>query len=391
MSDGGSSIGRIDYLDGLRAALMLLGIPFHAALAFSGGGWLVSSPVNSPVLVAVADFLHAWRMPAFFVVAGFFAGLLVTRRGPGSWFRGRLRRLGLPLVAGMVLTVPIQWVLIGVFRYGTWPETWWFVGRLAAAPSEWWLLHLWFLLDLLVFCAVLAVVVASPMRSVLRRCGDVVAAAARRRPALTVGAVLTVASAMVLLGRAAWRVLELDEVLGGILTRNLVVYAPAFAVGVLLGARRDLLARLTSRAAAVAFAVTAVIAAIVVSTGSDSFVGTVAHSVAWTVVGLSAAAVAISAARRFLDRPRRVVRWLVDASLVIYLVHQPIVLALTVALLALGVHGVAGWTVTVVATLVLAAVAYEVVNLTPGLRFVLTGRAARQESLLRRGERVRRG
>lgn len=391
MSDGGSSIGRIDHLDGLRAALMLLGIPFHAALAFSGGGWLVSSPVDSPVLVAVADFLHAWRMPAFFVVAGFFAGLLVTRRGPGSWFRGRLRRLGLPLVAGVVLTVPLQWVLIGLHRYGTWPETWRFVERLAASPSEWWLLHLWFLLDLLVYCAVLAAVVASPLRSVLRRCCDAVAASARRHPALTAVAVLAVAVAGGLLGRAAWRFLELDEVLGGILTRNLVLYAPAFAIGVLLGARRELLGRLTSRAAATAFAITAVVAAIVGSAVPDTFAGTVVHSAAWTILGLSAAAVAISAASRFLDRPRRLVRWLVDASLVVYLVHQPIILALAVALFALGVYGLVGWTVTVVAALVLAAVAYELVNLTPGLRFLLTGRAARQTSLLQRGERVRRG
>lgn len=381
MTEDAASIGRIDYLDGLRAALMLLGIPFHAALAFSGGGWLVSSPVDSPALVAFADFLHAWRMPAFFLVAGFFAAVLLQRRRPGSWFRGRLERLGIPLVFGIVLTVPVQWVLIGQHRYGSWPETWGFVSTLAAAPSQWWLLHLWFLLELLILCAVAAVLAASPLRAGLGRLGDVVAHCARRRPGITAAAVLLTASGCVLLGRGVWRVLSLDEVLGGVLSRNLVIYAPAFAVGVLLGSRRDLLAVITSRAAA-AFALAAIAATIVATTVPGAGIGAVVRSSAWTVVGLTGAGVAVFTARRLLDRRRHVIRWLVDASLVVYLVHQPIILALAVALFSVGIHGLLGWTLTVVAALVLSALIYEVVNRTPGVRFLLTGRASRQTSLV---------
>lgn len=391
MSTDEPPTGRIDYLDGLRAALMLLGIPFHAALAFSGGGWLVSSPVDSPMLIAIAHFLHAWRMPAFFLVAGLLAGLLIRRRGAYPWFRGRLRRLGMPLVFGMILTVPVQWVLVGIHRYGTWPETWAFVRRLATAPSEWWLLHLWFLLDLLIFCAALTVLTASPLRSPLRRLADVVAGSARRHPVVTAAVVLACASLCVVIGRAAWRLLQLDEVMNGVVSRNLVIYAPAFAVGVLLGVRRDLLALITSRAAAVAFTVAAIIAAVVATTIPDSWIGAVVDSAAGTVLGLAAAAVAISAARRYLRRQSRIIRWLVDASLVIYIVHQPIILALAVALFSRGLFGLWGWAVTIVATLVIAALAYEVVNLTPGLRFLLSGRSARQASILTMRERAPRG
>ena len=92
---------------------------------------------------------------------------------------------------------------------------------------------------------------------------------------------------------------------------------------------------------------------------------------------------------RLLTRPRRVIRWLVDASLVVYIVHQPIVLALAVGLFTLGVFGLAGWAVTVIAAFALSALAYELVNLTPGLRFLLTGRRARQASLLTMRERAR--
>ncbi|WP_285135967.1 acyltransferase family protein [Microbacterium sp. lyk4-40-TSB-66] len=389
MTGDAASIGRIDYLDGLRAALMLLGIPFHAALAFSGGGWLVSSPIDSPALVAVADFLHAWRMPAFFLVAGFFAALLLQRRGPGPWFRGRLTRLGVPLVFGVVLTVPVQWALIGHHRFGNWPETWAFVSRLAAVPSQWWLLHLWFLLELLILCAVTAVIAASPLRSSLARLSDVVARCAHRRPAATTAVVLLLASVLVLLGRGAWRLLSLDEMLNGVISRNLVVYAPAFAVGALLGSRRDLLSLVTSRAAAATFAIAAVAASVVAVTVSGAGAGTVVRSVAWTIVGLTAAGVALSTARGLLERRRHVIRWLVDASLVVYIVHQPIILALAVVLFSIGVFGILGWTVTVATALILSALIYEVVNRTPGLRFLLTGRTFRQTSLLEGRGRLR--
>ena len=157
----------------------------------------------------------------------------------------------------------------------------------------------------------------------------------------------------------------------------------AFAVGVLLGSRRDLLAVITSRAAAASFALAAIAATIVATTVPGTGIGAVVRSSAWTVVGLTAAGVAVFTARRLLDRRRHVIRWLVDASLVVYLVHQPLILALAVALFSVGIHGLLGWTLTVVTALVLSALIYEVVNRTPGVRFLLTGRASRQTSLAR--------
>jgi hypothetical protein len=113
------------------------------------------------------------------------------------------------------------------------------------------------------------------------------------------------------------------------------------------------------------------------------------RSSAWTIVGLTAAGVALYAASRLLDRRRRIIRWLVDASLVVHLVHQPIILAPAVALFSVDVFGLVGWTVTVVASLVLSVGLYEMVNRTPGVRLLLTGRSARQASLIPRFRRPR--
>lgn len=59
-------------------------------------------PWRDPVTTRVADLLVTWilafRMPVFFIVAGFFAALLLERRSAGGLLRHRLRRIALQFV-----------------------------------------------------------------------------------------------------------------------------------------------------------------------------------------------------------------------------------------------------------------------------------------------------
>jgi glucan biosynthesis protein C len=94
-----SSSGRYHYLDNLRALAMLSGVLFHAALAYSPLAHAFFPTADHGQSAAVdlcIWFLHLFRMPLFFLVAGFFAALLVAKRGMGGLFRNRLRRIALP-------------------------------------------------------------------------------------------------------------------------------------------------------------------------------------------------------------------------------------------------------------------------------------------------------
>jgi glucan biosynthesis protein C len=97
---------RQHYWDTLRAALMLLGIPYHAALAFQAGGWIVVTHHHALALDYGAEAIHLFRMPAFFVVAGYFAALSLTKYTPRHWFRARLKRLGIPFLASLATIIP---------------------------------------------------------------------------------------------------------------------------------------------------------------------------------------------------------------------------------------------------------------------------------------------
>jgi len=65
---------REHFWDALRAFLMLLGIPYHVALSYqTGQDFIVHSGEGLVGAREFADTVHLFRMPAFFVIAGYFA------------------------------------------------------------------------------------------------------------------------------------------------------------------------------------------------------------------------------------------------------------------------------------------------------------------------------
>lgn len=104
---------RLHYMDNLRALAMLSGVGFHAALAYSPLLHPLSPTADraqSVVVDVFAWFLHLFRMPLFFVVAGFFAALLVQKRGMGGLFANRSKRIVLPFL----IFWPLLYLLTGM-------------------------------------------------------------------------------------------------------------------------------------------------------------------------------------------------------------------------------------------------------------------------------------
>ena len=99
-------------LDALRGAMMLLGIVLHASEFYLAAPppQLAGLPIDrntSYLFDVVFHFIHSFRMPLFFLLAGFFAALLVEKRGLAGTYRDRAARVLSPLVAGAITVVPI--------------------------------------------------------------------------------------------------------------------------------------------------------------------------------------------------------------------------------------------------------------------------------------------
>jgi dienelactone hydrolase/fucose 4-O-acetylase-like acetyltransferase len=148
---------RFHSLDNLRAVMMWLGIVLHVAVNHIVGKsplpW--RDPQTTPLANLMMAFIHTFRMPVFFILAGFFVALLLARRGALGMVKHRLRRIGLPFL----IFWPLIFVCTGalVMQYlSLMPLD--ADGQPPQLPDGPLLqtVHLWFLYYLLWFCAITA-------------------------------------------------------------------------------------------------------------------------------------------------------------------------------------------------------------------------------------------
>ena len=152
---------RLHYLDNLRALAMISGIFFHAMLAYSPAlnkFWLTADRQQSLVIDVVGWFSHLFRMPLFFVIAGFFAAYLVSKRGMGGMLINRAKRVLLPFIIFLPLCL---WAIIASLMSAIAtvehksPLMQMIAQSMAApgaAPPPFSTMHLWFLYNLMFFC-----------------------------------------------------------------------------------------------------------------------------------------------------------------------------------------------------------------------------------------------
>ncbi|WP_395373293.1 acyltransferase family protein [Marinicella sp. W31] len=157
---------RYHYMDNLRALAMLMGIFFHAALAYSPIThfvWLTAEKEKSVSLDVIAWFTHLFRMPLFFLIAGFFALYLIEKRGLPRFLKNRGLRVLLPLLIFLPLVLwsikaGIEWALVHVDNPSLLLQ---FIGLAKNNPDApkppFSMGHLWFLYNLAMFYVVFVV------------------------------------------------------------------------------------------------------------------------------------------------------------------------------------------------------------------------------------------
>ena len=320
----GQAKAREHYWDTLRAGLMLLGIPYHVALSYMPGSrWIVRSDEGFVGAPQIAEFIHFFRMPAFYVIAGYFAALLLMRRAPGFWLKGRFVRLGVPFVATIVTLVPVMNIACE-FSNLPYPEAWSSFANNSSTSGGYWVRHLWFIIVLLYLCTAAAALITIWPRLAQARLNEELD---RRIAARLPLALLAIAVVVGLWEGAAveeFYILGLNtNLLQGILRLDeLIIYTPYFALGCML-----------QRAPAVAaamgrFSIPVTAAALVMTVISMTLIDGLHPATARFVVALTAIAwtqVLIAAARSALDRPVPAVEKIVQASYVIYLFHLPVI------------------------------------------------------------------
>lgn len=155
---------RLPAIDAVRAAAMLLGVLLHAAapymhLPLRGLIMPLQEPASSRLPDTIFWILHAFRVPMFFVVAGFFARDSLARKGPDAFLKSRWKRIALPLlIAYPIITIVIHPIWLWGWVTRGW-ASWGHLFSLKFGPelerAVWGLHHLWFLEYLFLYSIVL--------------------------------------------------------------------------------------------------------------------------------------------------------------------------------------------------------------------------------------------
>lgn len=368
---------RVHYLDNLRALAMLAGVLFHAALAYSP----LVQPLfptadrdNSVIVDVFAWWLHLFRMPLFFLIAGYFCARLVRRGGMAGLFRNRLLRIALPfLLCWPLLHLSLQALTLHAAATAVHPSPLLLLIRglmqsddgLPQMPPG--TGHLWFLYYLMLFYVWVWVA----------RSLELDGWAARIR---ALSPVWIVGILPLLLMPALASVSAPHPAPESVLPQfwALGYYGPFFAFGYLMQGTPALAERL-QRPAPWLLAGAIVLHAVwllLIERRADPLAATASWPLALLEAYISVwmTAACLVYGRRLLDRPGRWLRPLADAAYWTYLVHLPILFAIQYRLLDVDWPWPAKFTLAVTATLALCLLSHRLLVRSTALGTIFGGR-----------------
>ncbi|MGH1339297.1 MAG: acyltransferase family protein [Aureispira sp.] len=111
MSTISNKTSRLHALDALRAVMMLLGLVIHTVSTYTvddyGNAALLKDVANAHwIYDIINNWIHLFRMPIFFIIAGFFGALLYYERSPESMLKNRFKRIVVPFIVFLLVLWP---------------------------------------------------------------------------------------------------------------------------------------------------------------------------------------------------------------------------------------------------------------------------------------------
>jgi len=334
---GAGASERIYALDGLRTTMLFFVVLFHCLLSYivaPSRNWRFKDEMTTPVADLVVAFIHAFTLPTFFMLAGFFSAMLYLRSGAEMFARNRALRIALPFAVGWTILHPVVgagYVFANGVQSGSLGDG---LAAAGAALVDGSLLfrdstlHLWFMYDLLFFYAIALVLAPMVMR---------VPAAWRERALALFGS--GIARPWLRLPLLALMTFGMLRMVGGTLYaslsfvpnwRLLLGYGMYFGFGWLLYLKRDLIRGFER------FAWTHAILGLAVFLLTLPVVRLLTEGPlrrpAFILVSMAVSAIVVwllffgltGLFLRHFNRPSPAVRYVVDASFWVYLVHLPL-------------------------------------------------------------------
>lgn len=340
--------------------MMLLGVVIHALVPHvtrPNGDWPLPDPARHWTADIVVIAIHDFRMPLFYVLAGFFGALLYRRKGLRYMLGNRAQRILAPLILFWPPSVVLAaWILKqtpGAIGLG----------------DEVRVMHFWFLYYLVLFYVVMAVAVRFVPRLPF----------AFWRSAFGVPALA--AGPAVLMAGMPYGLLATPRFFWPVHWTVWMVYFFYFAAGWALYSQAHRLEELWAPRAwwNTAWGLGAMAASFAAIAWEWQAASAMLSALGgwWTIFGLGGLAL------RYYRQPHPVARYLADASYWVYIVHIPLVLGIQALLWNRAVHPLVKVTLTLAGTMAVSLVTYQLLVRHTPVGVLLNGRRpARREGMI---------
>ncbi|MEM9055268.1 MAG: acyltransferase family protein [Pseudomonadota bacterium] len=377
-----NKIERLHHFDLLRAAMLLLIVLTHVAHAYDPTmQWIVESP-DQTWLAPVLSSIPVFSMPGFFMISSILSIFLMRKRSYQDWAKGRLLRICVPLISGILILSPITIYVASqaaeLNAAGTTSSP--FTGDLGtdfAALDRRWIGHLWFLSTLGIFTLIAWIGFArGVLMDGLHRTSVFLVKLDRKiniwwTIVLAVGAWSFGAKALLyvmklLLGfePALIAILNVDTLLG---------YFPLFMLGLLLGVSsdlRDLMFKVTpfrTIVLAIGFAI------YVLAAGVPFEEWRLARKLIGPALGTGIALFLFGYLADKINKPSPLAKRISSYSYSVYLLHYPISNALALIFASVTLNASLEFLILIILTYILSFVAAWVVAQVGVLKFLFNG------------------
>ena len=361
----GPPAARLHYLDHMRGILMMLGILIHSARIFSTRSWVVWDAQNTTVLMDyIVYFVHAFRMPAFFVVSGFLFARSCRSRAGMAVLRSRLQRIGVPLIVTFLTVNTIQLLILRSASGSAKPLLAYLSEKLLDGT---WLGHLWFLVYLMGY-----MVVALRVESILRRVPD-----DRNFGPTVLFCAPACVVALHVIGKAA-PVLWVS--VAGLSAMSWLDLLPYYLVGFMLPFRPRAMSHFAQWTMTCSVALAAAIFTAYNASASTGWTARAIQIYSTGVIAWCGVIACFALSIRFLSSPSKVLRNVADSSYSVYLLHHIVVVVVGSFMVTSNWPVAVEFTAVVAVALGCTLLAHRVIAKTPALLYAFNGRTAKPES-----------
>lgn len=368
---------RYYYLDAMRSVLMCLVVLFHAGKIYTvNSHWVINDPARSAAFNILDIILPSFRMPAFFIISGFFCHLSLTKYDLPRFLRIRLVRIIVPLLctAGLLNTVQFWFKFSIIDGNGTSLLSFASTRLLGIWMSNGGLSHLWFLVNLIFYFSLSALGYAflsgraNPFRKHPRLLSLM------RSQTLLIFGFPTMSVVILGIGTAIPPVVY-GKYMGFIDMYSLVQFVPFYLFGIWIF--RDEKMRRSFQKFRI-WSVPLFVLCLLVSE-KTSLTGHLSEKIIHVHFGVMASWISsswcFSMFSRFLNHRSVVFQYLSDASYSIYLFHHLTVIALGYFLLGVHAHPILKWLIIVIMTgCITGAIHHFLILRINVLRFMFNGK-----------------